>query len=259
MITVDFNRLDMAPGKKILDMGCGEGRHTARASEYPGTLCVGADHCHADLVTAREKILLHHSLLAPEQPAGRWTLHRADITRMPYHDHAFHTVICSEVLEHIPAHNRAVKELVRILRPGGTLVVTVPRQWPERLCWKLCRQYGYGNSPGGHIRIYRAGPLIRKITGQGMTLTHHHHAHALHTPYWWIKCLEGLEVRPHGLSTLYHRLLVWDLMEKPAITRMMDRLLNPIMGKSLVLYFQRPRAARDWGSRVCPQQNLKKC
>ena len=39
---------------------------------------------------------------------------------------------------------------------------------------------------------------------------------------------------------LYHRLLVWDLMKRPLITRAIDALLNPVMGKSIVLYFTKP-------------------
>jgi hypothetical protein len=39
---------------------------------------------------------------------------------------------------------------------------------------------------------------------------------------------------------LYHRLLVWDLMKRPWITRAIDTLLNPVMGKSVVLYFSKP-------------------
>ena len=41
---------------------------------------------------------------------------------------------------------------------------------------------------------------------------------------------------------LYHRLLVWDLMKQPWVTRAIDTLLNPIMGKSVVLYFTKPTA-----------------
>ena len=39
---------------------------------------------------------------------------------------------------------------------------------------------------------------------------------------------------------LYHQLLVWDLMKRPWVTRAIDALLNPVMGKSIVLYFSKP-------------------
>ena len=37
----------------------------------------------------------------------------------------------------------------------------------------------------------------------------------------------------------YHRFLVWDLMDRPAFTRALERVLNPVMGKSVVMYFQK--------------------
>ena len=72
-----------------------------------------------------------------------------------------------------------------------------------------------------------------------MVLAGSHFAHSIHTFYWWIKCLTGPDRIDVPLVNLYHKLLVWDLMEKPRITAFMDRLLNPVLGKSLVLYFKK--------------------
>ena len=236
MITVNFKRLAPEPGDKILDMGCGEGRHTAKASEFPGTLCVGSDMCHDDLVTAGEKLTFHHQLIS--SPRGIWTLAQSDIGRLPFKNNCFDQVICSEVMEHISEEKTALQELTRVLKPGGILVITVPRYWPEKVCWALSHEYG--DSPGGHIRIYRHTQLMKKVHHRGMIPMGSHHAHALHTLYWWLKCLVGIHRTDSALVNAYHDLLVWDLMEKPAITRLMERLLNPIMGKSVVLYFKKP-------------------
>ena len=235
MITVDFKRLTPKPGDKILDMGCGEGRHTARASEFPGTLCVGSDMCHDDLVTAGKKLTFHHQLIPG--PVGNWTLARSDIEKLPFKNASFDLVICSEVMEHIKEEQTALQELVRVLKPGGTLAITVPRYWPEKLCWALSQEYC--NSPGGHIRIYRGTQLMEQVRHQGMISMGGHHAHALHTLYWWLKCLVGIHRTDSALVNAYHRLLVWDLMEKPAITQLVERLINPILGKSMVLYFKK--------------------
>ena len=43
MVTVEFNRLNIRPGSKILDIGCGSGRHTCAAYTLPGVIAVGAD------------------------------------------------------------------------------------------------------------------------------------------------------------------------------------------------------------------------
>ncbi len=57
----------------------------------------------------------------------------------------------------------------------------------------------------------------------------------------------------HPLASAYHKLLVWDIMRKPAVTRLADRALNPLIGKSLVVYASKPavagRAAAACGSR----------
>ncbi len=80
-----------------------------------------------------------------------------DALALPYADGTFDCVIASEILEHIPDDDAAIAELVRVLKPGGALAVTVPRWLPERICWLLSDEY-HANE-GGHIRIYRADEL----------------------------------------------------------------------------------------------------
>ena len=69
-----------------------------------------------------------------------------------------------------------------------------------------------------------------------MTALWHHHAHGLHSPYWWLKCAVGVHNDKHRLTSAYHRMLVWDLMRGPAVTRLAEQALNPLIGKSLVVY-----------------------
>jgi hypothetical protein len=67
-----------------------------------------------------------------------------------------------------------------------------------------------------------------------------HHAHALHAPYWWLKCAIGPTNDDFPLVKLYNRLLVWDIVKKPAVTRITEQVLNPVLGKSLVVYATKP-------------------
>ena len=88
-------------------------------------------------------------------------------------------------------------EATRVLRPGGTLAVTVPRWWPERICWALSDSYH--EVEGGHVRIYRRTELVGRLRAQDLLPTGAHHAHALHSPYWWLSCLFDEADRPGSL------------------------------------------------------------
>jgi len=227
--------LRLSPGNRVLDIGCGSGRHTAEAYRHPGIVAVGADRNLNDLHQARERLAFHDRLQA--HGGGCWSLAGADIRHLPFPDQTFDLVVCSEVLEHVPDHQRAIEEIVRVLKPAGAIVVSVPRWFPEKICWTLSREYHQANQ--GHVRIYRSGPLKRLLIESGLALAGAHHAHSLHTPYWWLKCLVGPTRQDAPLVNLYHRFLTWDIMQKPPATRWLERLLNPVLGKSLVLYFRK--------------------
>jgi ubiquinone/menaquinone biosynthesis C-methylase UbiE len=238
VITADFKRLGLSPGARVLDLGCGSGRHTCEAFRYPQVTAVGADRNPADLAEARNRLRFHEAVGA--HGGGRWALLAADARQLPFPAAAFDVVICSEVLEHIPEHRAAAAEIVRVLRPGGLLAVSVPRYLPERVCWALSAEYH--NTSQGHVRIYRRREVLDLFTPHGLIPRGGHHAHALHTPFWWLKCLVGPQRDQIPAVRLYHRLLVWDILRKPLLTRLLERLLNPLLGKSLVLYFQKPAA-----------------
>jgi hypothetical protein len=109
---------------------------------------------------------------------------------------------------------------------------------PERICWALSEEYH--QVPGGHVRIYTRVELEAKLARAGLRVGWHHHAHGLHAPYWWLKCAVGVHNDKHPLAQAYHRLLVWDIMRRPALTRLAERALNPVAGKSLVVYAIKP-------------------
>jgi hypothetical protein len=116
-------------------------------------------------------------------------------------------------------------------------VISVPRFWPERICWALSSEYT--RSKNGHIRIYQKNRLITLLEKGGVERRALHYAHSLHTPYWWLKCLLGPNRKDSVLVNLYHRFLSWEIMKKPKLVSWMDRLMNPILGKSLVVYFRK--------------------
>ncbi|MEO7350870.1 MAG: methyltransferase domain-containing protein, partial [Marmoricola sp.] len=164
-----------------------------------------------------------------------------DALSLPFADDEFDRVVASEVLEHIHADEAAIAELVRVLRPGGTMAVTVPRWLPEKICWALSDQYH--EVEGGHVRIYTDDELVGKLRKAGMVFEGKDHAHGLHSPYWWLKCAVGVDNDENPIVKVYHQVLVWDIMKTPRwsmLTRGADRVLNPLIGKSMVLYLRKP-------------------
>ena len=237
MITVDFNKLDIKPGYRILDIGCGSGRHTCAAYRFKKVFAIGADINFTDLVEAKERLTIHDRL--GENGGGLWALTMADGCALPFKNNFFDLVICSEVLEHIADDKRAAGEMVRVLKPHHNLVVSVPRFWPESMCWAISSEYT--NSKNGHIRIYRKKKLILLLENFGLKRWALHHAHSLHSPYWWLKCVAGPQREDSAWVKLYHRFLTWDMMKKPKWVGWIDKLLNPVLGKSLVIYFRKEK------------------
>ena len=235
MVTVEFDRLDIKPGFKILDIGCGSGRHTCAAYRLPDVIAVGADLKFDDLTEAAKRLELHNRL--GEHGGGVWGLAAADVTALPFKNDHFDLVICSEVLEHIGSYLQAIHEIIRVLKPGRNLVVSVPRSWPERICWALSTDYH--TVEGGHLRIFNQAQLICDLQNAGVRQWAHHYAHSLHTPFWWLKCLVGPDREGSWPVNLYHRFLTWDIMQQPILTRFLDRLLNPVLGKSTVVYLKK--------------------
>jgi SAM-dependent methyltransferase len=241
LLTVDFDRLGLAPGDRALDMGCGAGRHAFEMYRRGGDV-IAFDQDGDELAGVLEMFGAMRD--QGEVPAGAEAdIKQGDALSLPFADAEFDRVVAAEVLEHIPEDEAAIAELVRVLRPGGTMAVTVPRWLPERICWALSD--AYHEVEGGHVRIYTGEELVGKLERAGLELIGKEHAHGLHAPYWWLKCAVGVDNDQHPLVKAYHRLLVWDIMKRPgysAVTGLAERVLNPVIGKSMVLYLRKPAA-----------------
>jgi ubiquinone/menaquinone biosynthesis C-methylase UbiE len=232
MVTVDFHELKLKPHNLVLDAGCGTGRHLRALAKLPDLTIVGIDRNNADLNDALTSLKN-----MPDALSDNYLVTRADINKLPFDSAFFDSIICSEVLEHIPQHEEALKELMRVLKPQGSLVISVPRYFPERICWFISR--AYCNDEGGHVRIYKKKKIQKMLNRHGFACWKINYKHALHVPYWWLKCLIGLKNEKHWLVKYYKKFLEWDIMKKPQSVRILEGLLNPIMGKSVVFYLKK--------------------
>lgn len=241
MLTADYDRLGLRPGDRLLDLGCGFGRHAFEALRR-GAQVVACDMAVPELEQVRDTAaaMAEAGEIAPGLLCAAVN---GDGTRLPFGDGAFDRIIASEVMEHVPDDLAALDELARVLRAGGSIAITVPAWLPEKVCWALSSEYHAPAVVGGHVRIYTEGDLRRKMLGAGLQPGGAHLAHALHSPYWWLRCAVGPTDDHHVAVRAYRRLLEWDIVSRPAITRVAERALNPVLGKSLVVYATKPIAS----------------
>jgi SAM-dependent methyltransferase len=249
MLTVDFNHIPLRAGMRLLDAGCGSGRHLCAAFRMPGVTVVGVDLKWEDLCKVKGSL----SMMAGEQ-AGRWLASRADVTTLPFADGSFDVVVCSEVLEHIPDNRSAIAELLRVLKPGGDLAVTVPRFLPESVCWLLSD--AYHNEPGGHIRIYKKRELLALLEEAGARCRMIRYRHGLHSPYWWLKCIVGHQNERSFLVRGYKKFLEWEIIRGSVLIKALDGILNPLIGKSIVFYLKKDT---DDGAQSLAKRRLFAC
>jgi SAM-dependent methyltransferase len=238
MLTIRFNRLGLRPGDKFLDAGAGFGRHAFEAARQGATV-YALDYATDEVVMTRNTFgaMLEAKEITEKAYGG---VLRGDATKLPFDDNTFDCVVTSEVLEHIQDDVNVISELHRVLKPGGSLGVTVPSWWPEKINWMLSDEYHAPKSVGGHVRIYSATELKAKLRSAGLEVTDSHHAHALHSPYWWLKCAVGPRNNDHSLVKKYREFLEWDIMNQPRSMQVAERALSPLMGKSFVVYSRKP-------------------
>ena len=237
MLTVRFKQLGLTPGDLVLDAGAGFGRHAFEIARLGGRI-VALDYADEEVRMTRATFgaMIEVKDIEADRYVGAL---RGDATKLPFADNTFDRVITSEVLEHIQDDVSAIAELARVVRPGGTLACTVPSWWPEKINWMLSDEYHAPKSVGGHVRIYSQTELEAKLRSAGLIVTGSHHAHGLHSPYWWLKCAVGPRREDNKLVNRYKQFLEWDIIKQPRSMKLLERALSPVMGKSLIIYAQK--------------------
>lgn len=160
-------------GMLVLEAGCGIGMYSSqirrRYSHYVEAF---------DLEFERVKIARQ------DTPHALVTVAEA----LPYRANLFDTVLSNEVIEHVTDDRQAVAEMVRVLKPGGRLVLFCPNRWypveQHGHYWK--GEYRFGNTPlinylpdrwrnrlAPHVRTYTARGVRRLFRGLPVTIIHH--------------------------------------------------------------------------------------
>ena len=233
MLTFNFKKYNLNHNGSMLDVGCGEGRHIFGVmQEYPMMKCVGLDMDDDSLKKAEKGYSYFESI----SEVGAEFI-KGSAYSLPFPDNTFDLIVCSEVLEHLHEYNDAVIEINRVLKPGGKFFASVPAFWPEKICWYLSKEYQ--NQPGGHLRIFDQKKLIHEIESRGFIFLSSEKFHSIHSPYWWLRCFFWKSQEKNLLVKVYKKILERHILKKPRIIDNIDKLMNPIMGKSFSMYFKK--------------------
>ena len=165
-----WGKLDSA---RVLEAGCGVGMYTSQIRRR-----YTPDVEAFDIEAARVKeasLDTPHALISAAE-------------YLPYKANTFDTIISNEVLEHVTDDQMAVREMVRILKPGGRIIIFVPNRWyPVEQHGHYWRgQYHFGNTPfinylpdalrnrlAPHVRTYTRRGLRRLFEGCPVKIVHH--------------------------------------------------------------------------------------
>ena len=148
----------LLPGARCVDVGCGDGRAGAFATER-GSRYVGVDISERAVAAARARGLDARRIDGSDA--------------LPFAEDSFDVALCLDVIEHVVFPDQTIREILRVLRPGGIAIVTTPNvaYWRRRLDLMVLGRwnpFGYGlavEQPWAdpHLRFFNPGSLRRLL------------------------------------------------------------------------------------------------
>lgn len=159
---IALRKLSLPAGSNVLDAGCGSGTNSVWLAKQ-GFAVTGVDFSDFALSKAAEQAKMAGLGDGIDFRLG-------DLTRLDFQDASFDTVFCIGVLMHIPDVEAALAELVRLVRPGGALVIAesnanAPETYAFRLYWRLARRNVRVQRRPCGVEVWSetpAGPLLSR-------------------------------------------------------------------------------------------------
>lgn len=150
----------------ILEVGCGRGFYMKTLSQLPGVTKIEGIDINPHYVAIAQNFAKHKKV----------HIQQASAYKLPFKSNSFDIVISTEVLEHLEDDTTAVREMYRVLKPGGRLLITVPNErfpflW-DPLNWILMKLFHTHVSKNiwwlagiwaDHIRLYTIGTIKKTI------------------------------------------------------------------------------------------------
>ncbi len=193
-------------GERVLNIGCGDGHYNIFLAKRFKEV-YGIDVNPTDITIARK--MYHQKNI---------TCSVASATCIPFPDNHFDRIVCIEVLEHVKDHKQAIKEIARVLKPGGVGIISVPcANYPftydpiNWICERLfARYFPIGLWGFGHHRLYTMNKLERLFSQVGLiTIKKKYLLHficGIVENYYLINLLQPLtKSDPKNLDTPYRK------------------------------------------------------
>jgi len=214
--------LGLAKVDRVLDVGCGAGANLRLLSDLGMPSVVGLDRNLASIRFCREK--------------GLGEIEQGDLRHLPFAAESFDLVLATDVLEHIDDDQLAVEEIHRVLRPGGTALLTVPA-FPS--LWGLQDEISH------HHRRYQREPFLRIVERGGLIVDRSFYFNTLlFAPIWLarqvLRLVPGVvdnenAINTRWLNAVLARIFAFDVDWAPR--------LQPGFGVSLLAVTRRPAAS----------------
>ncbi|MEX0751081.1 MAG: methyltransferase domain-containing protein [Dehalococcoidia bacterium] len=241
--SIDPQLLDISASDRVIDLGCGTGRHVLELARQPSTV-LGADISRNDLRIGR---FLVEIMRRRDEVGARVHWLQTAGERLPFVDDAFDRVICTETLEHVDDDALLARELVRVLKPGGILAVSVPDEYSEKVFWKLSKNYR--THAGGHVRIYERKRVVQLLRAAGLHPYAVRYRHSLETLYWLSHIAFWSDWGKQGpVTSVFRRALDSPRTRASRIVSALDDIGNRILPKSIVVYSRKPLGSNPWPS-----------
>jgi SAM-dependent methyltransferase len=234
LTSIDLDLLRLSPGDHVIDIGCGTGRHIVEMSRRP-CYVVGVDRDPDELLFSKGYL---YCLICDGDMRAKANLLLGEGDRLPFVDASFDRVVCTEVLEHVPDDGLVARELARVLRPGGTMAVSVPDHLVEAVCWRLTSLRG---APiRDHVRIYDRRRISALLRSEGLIPYASRCRHSLESLYWLLLFARGRRNSRGSAFAFYEEFIERKTMEGSAALRWMERVGDRVLPKSLVVYCRKP-------------------
>jgi SAM-dependent methyltransferase len=212
--------LGLSPSARVLDIGTSTGTNLRMLRDAGYERVLGVDqsveairHCEAK---------------------GLGQVHHGDICALPFADESFDLVLATDIVEHVVDDALALREVARVLAPGGSLLLTAPA---------FQSLWGLQDDVAQHRRRYRMHQLLRIVAAAGLKpLRRYHFNYLLFAPIWLARRVIGLlglplrseaEVNTPLLNAILSGIFYVDTLTSP--------VLRPFFGVSILIVARKDR------------------